>query len=220
VHDDAVDQSALVARVRDGNELAFQELYRKVHPGLLRYLRVLVGDQDADDVASETWLQLIRDLGSFRGDDQAFRAWAATVGRHRAMDHLRRQRRRPAVQAPSEVLDELPGTADTSELAATAISTDAALALIATLPGEQAEAVLLRVVMGLDARGAGRVLGKRPGAVRVAAHRGLRRLAERLNGADTRRDGTGRGTPDGTGRVAREGEGVTDPAAPALKGMR
>jgi RNA polymerase sigma-70 factor (ECF subfamily) len=60
------------------------------------------------------------------------------------------------------------------------VSTDWAITLIATLPRDQAEAVLLRVVMGLDAATVGRVLGKRPGAVRTATHRGLRRLAERL----------------------------------------
>jgi len=59
-------------------------------------------------------------------------------------------------------------------------STAAAIALIATLPREQAEAVLLRAVVGLDAVTAGQVLGKRPGAVRVAAHRGLKTLARRL----------------------------------------
>jgi RNA polymerase sigma-70 factor (ECF subfamily) len=52
--------------------------------------------------------------------------------------------------------------------------------LIATLPRDQAEAVLLRVVLGLDAEAAGQVLGKRAGAVRTAAHRGLRRLARQL----------------------------------------
>jgi RNA polymerase sigma-70 factor (ECF subfamily) len=45
---------------------------------------------------------------------------------------------------------------------------------------DQAEAVMLRVVLGLDAQAAAKVLGKRPGAVRMAAHRGLRRLAETL----------------------------------------
>ncbi|MDX6354999.1 MAG: polymerase sigma-70 factor, subfamily, partial [Streptomyces sp.] len=48
------------------------------------------------------------------------------------------------------------------------------------LPREQAEAVLLRVVMGLDSTSAARVLGKRAGSVRMATHRGLRRLAELL----------------------------------------
>jgi RNA polymerase sigma-70 factor, ECF subfamily len=211
---------ALVHRARDGDEEAFRALYRAVHPGLLRYLRVLVGTGDAEDVASETWLQLVRDLSSFRGDDDAFRAWAATVGRNRAMDHLRRQQRRPVADAAVESLDELPGGDDTAAGALSAISTDAALALIATLPADQAEAVLLRVVMGLDARAAGRVLGKRAGAVRVAAHRGLRRLAEVLDttGAETG-DAPTRTAPTAADKTDREA-GVTDSGTAALKEMR
>ena len=54
------------------------------------------------------------------------------------------------------------------------------LRLIATLPRDQAEAVILRAVIGLDAKAAAHVLGKRPGAVRTAAYRGLRTLADRL----------------------------------------
>ena len=56
------------------------------------------------------------------------------------------------------------------------MATDAAIALIARLPRDQSEAVLLRVVVGLDAVSAAKVLGKRPGAVRTACYRGLRRL--------------------------------------------
>jgi RNA polymerase sigma-70 factor (ECF subfamily) len=52
-----------------------------------------------------------------------------------------------------------------------------ALGLVATLPAHQAEAVMLRVVAGLDVAQAAQVLGKRPGAVRVATMRGLQRLA-------------------------------------------
>lgn len=55
-----------------------------------------------------------------------------------------------------------------------------ALALISRLPRDQAEAVLLRVVMELDAESAARVLGKKSGSVRMAAHRGLKRLAKLL----------------------------------------
>lgn len=57
-------------------------------------------------------------------------------------------------------------------------SSDEAVAAIARLPREQAEAVMLRAVLGFDVRTTASVLGKRPGAVRVAAHRGLRKLAE------------------------------------------
>jgi RNA polymerase sigma-70 factor (ECF subfamily) len=52
--------------------------------------------------------------------------------------------------------------------------------VISTLPRREAEAVLLRVVIGLDAEAAARVLGTNAGAVRTAAYRGLRRLAGRI----------------------------------------
>jgi RNA polymerase sigma-70 factor (ECF subfamily) len=183
-----------VRAAQHGDEAAFRIVYRALQPGLLRYLRVLVGD-DAEDVASETWLQIARDLASFSGDWDKFRGWAATIGRHRALDHLRSVRRRPSVAAPIEQLTELAGdpgalrggavsglaAPDTAAQAEESLSTSAAIALIATLPRDQAEAVLLRAVIGLDAQAAGQVLGKRAGAVRTSAYRGLRRLADLLN---------------------------------------
>ena len=170
------DLSGAVAAAQNGDEGAFRELFREVQPALLRYLRGLIGD-DAEDVASETWLQVCRDLPSFTGDYANFRAWTATIARHRAMDHARRLRRRPSVAIPVETLADLASGADTEAEAVDAVATGAAIALVASLPAQQAEAVLLRVVMGLDAETVGRILGKRPGAVRTAAYRGLRRLA-------------------------------------------
>ena len=165
-----------------GDEAAFVVLYRGVHPNLVRYLRVLVG-QAAEDVAAETWAQACRDLSRFSGDLGAFRGWIARIGRNRAIDHLRAERRRPVLPPPLDDLPE-PGLADAAETAAVeAAGTREALALIRTLPADQAEAVLLRAVLGLDAATAGAVLGKRPGAVRTAAYRGLRTLAERVDEA-------------------------------------
>ncbi|MGK3201379.1 RNA polymerase sigma factor [Amycolatopsis sp. MEPSY49] len=175
------DLPSALERARRGDEDAFRVLYRAVQPGLCRYLRVLVG-QDAEDVASEAWLQITRDLTSFRGDLAGFRAWTATIGRHRALDHLRHRRRRPVADAPAEWFPERAAPDDTASAAIEATTTDAALALIATLPRDQAEAVVLRAVVGLDAKAAAAVLGKRPGAVRTAAYRGLRTLADRLGG--------------------------------------
>jgi RNA polymerase sigma-70 factor, ECF subfamily len=79
---------------RAGDELAFRALYRDTHPRVLRYLQAVVG-ADAEDVASETWLQVARDLPGFSADGDGFRGWVATIARHRAADHLRRARRRP-----------------------------------------------------------------------------------------------------------------------------
>jgi RNA polymerase sigma-70 factor (ECF subfamily) len=79
-----------------------------------------------------------------------------------------------------EDLVDQPGPEDTAAAAMEAMSTHAAIKLIATLPRDQAEAVLLRVVVGLDAQNAAKVLGKRAGAVRTASYRGLHRLAQQL----------------------------------------
>ncbi|TQK52312.1 RNA polymerase sigma-70 factor (ECF subfamily) [Streptomyces sp. SLBN-118] len=170
---------AAVERAQQGDEDAFAVAYRLVQPGLIGYVRGLVGDE-AEDVAADAWLEIARDLGRFRGDGAGFRGWTATIARHRALDHLRRQKRRPRTSLLEQDVLDLPGGQDTAAAALETLSTERALALIGRLPREQAEAVLLRVVVGLDGPASARVLGKRPGAVRTAAHRGLKGLAELL----------------------------------------
>ncbi|MGW1912241.1 RNA polymerase sigma factor [Streptomyces sp. NPDC002076] len=170
---------AAVARAQEGDEAAFAVAYRFVQPGLLGYLHGIVGD-DAEDVAADAWLEIARDLGRFKGDGAGFRGWTATIARHRALDHLRRQRVRPRAGGTEQDVLDLPGPHSTHEQALESMSTERALELVRALPRDQAEAVLLRVVVGLDGPAAARVLGKRPGAVRTAAHRGLKRLARQL----------------------------------------
>jgi RNA polymerase sigma-70 factor (ECF subfamily) len=176
-----------LAAARAGDETAFRVLYRDVQPRVLRYLQAIVG-ADAEDIASETWLQVARDLPGFCGDGDGFRGWVATIARHRATDHLRRARRRPQ-QATVTVadLETWASGDDTAGQALELMATEAAIALISQLPQDQAEAVLLRVVMGLDVVTTARVLCKRPGAVRMASYRGLRRLSGWLEqaGADS-----------------------------------
>ena len=178
-----------IARAQAGDESAFRVLYRDTQPRVLRYLQAIVG-ADAEDVASETWLQVTRDLPSFRGDGDGFRGWVATVARHRATDHLRRARRRPQPAAVTVAdLETWAASDDTAGQALELMATEAAIALISQLPRDQAEVVLLRVVMGLDTAATARVLGKRPGAVRTASYRGLRRLSGWLEQAAANGEG-------------------------------
>jgi RNA polymerase sigma-70 factor, ECF subfamily len=173
------DLNAAVAGAQRGDSDSFRVLYRDTQPRLIRYLTYLVGS-DAEDVASETWLQATRDLHSFQGNHENFRGWITTIARHRALDHLRRHSRQPAVPVPAEELDIFAAADDTADRAIESITTDGALQLIAVLPRDQAEAVLLRAIVGLDARTAASITGKRAGAVRTAAYRGLRTLAKHL----------------------------------------
>ena len=166
----------VLARARAGDDAAFLELWRGLQPRLLRYLQVL-GCDDPDDVASETWLQVVRDLHRFSGDEEEFRRWLFTVGRNRAIDAARARTRRRV----SPVADGLDGFADgqtVEEQVLDGMSVKKAIGLLAGLSQDQAEAVALRVIAGLDTDAVARILRKSPGAVRAALHRGLRTLSE------------------------------------------
>ncbi len=172
------DDDELAAAVRAasaGDESGFATLWRSLQPAVLRYLRVVVGDA-AEDVASETWLQAARDLHRFTGDGAAFRGWLFRIARHRAIDEKRRAGRRREDLADT-FADGITPTRDAAAELLEQSGTAWALRIIADLPPDQAEAVMLRVVAGLDVATTARVLGKRAGAVRIATMRGLRKLA-------------------------------------------
>ena len=169
-----------VEAMQAGDEAAFRVVYRHVQPALLRYLTVLVGPSDAEDVASEAWAQAFRDLDRFSGNADGFRGWITTIGRNRALDHLRHTRRRPVSDTSVDDLVDLPDATDVEADTIGRVTSEAVISLIGTLPRDQAEAIMLRTVLGFDAPTAARILGKRPGAVRAAAHRGLKQLARRM----------------------------------------
>jgi RNA polymerase sigma-70 factor, ECF subfamily len=168
--------SVTLARAQGGDETAFACLFRDVQPALLRYLHVIT--PDAEDVAGDTWLQVVKGLPGFRGSEEAFRAWLFTIARHRAVDASRSRSRRTDVPLVVTEAPEQPMAPDTADLALEAISTRFVVDLIRALPREHAEIIMLRVVAGLEATDVARIVGKTPGAVRVTAHRALRRLAE------------------------------------------
>jgi RNA polymerase sigma-70 factor, ECF subfamily len=176
------DFAALLAAAQRGSEQAFSVLWRDVNPALLRYLRV-VASEHAEDVAAETWVQVVRGLPRFTGDETAWRAWLFTTARRRLLDQVRLRKRHP-----TEPLDEInpmdiPRAADAEQVAMDNMATGSAMALLSKLPEQQAEVVFLRVVAGLDTEAVAEILGRSPGAVRVAAHRGLKKLATLLPGA-------------------------------------
>jgi RNA polymerase sigma-70 factor, ECF subfamily len=173
----------LLAGAQGGDERAFGVLWRDLQPAVLRYFQVAAAKEAAEDLAADTWMAVIDGLGRFRGDERAFRAWIFTVARHRAIDRHRQAARRPTNSMPAERLVEWPAPDDPVAQVLEGQSTRAALALLAELPTDQAEVVALRVLGGLEVAEVARIVGKRPGTVRVLAHRGLRRLARRVEAA-------------------------------------
>lgn len=171
--DDVLRRAAL------GEEVAFADLYRDVHPPLLRYLRTLAWEH-AEDAASETWLELARGLTTFSGSEGQFRSFVFTVARRKLIDRVRWEARRPTAAWEPGVEDG-PTEPDVADRVLEDDATYRALALVRTLPPDQAEAVILRVVAGLEYADVAEVMERSPAAVRVLVHRGLRRLETRLS---------------------------------------
>ncbi len=170
------DFDALLAAAQSGDEPAVQRLYRDLNPALVRFLSAQAAGA-GEDLAQEVWLGAAKLLASFSGDEQGFRAWMFTIARRRLISHWRRARRRPQRTTDPSHMPELDPRAE-DQPDTRLLADEAVLALVAGLPRDQAEIVLLRVVGGLDAEEVGKIVGKRPGTVRVLQHRALRKLAE------------------------------------------
>jgi RNA polymerase sigma-70 factor (ECF subfamily) len=168
-----------LVRARAGDEAGFLVLWDALQPRLLRYLQV-ISCADVDDVAGETWLQVVRDLPKFKKDNaDEFRAWLFTIARHRAIDAARsRRRHRDKMLADTLVPPSATLGNPVEDEVLQQLSTRQAIALVAGLSKDQAEVVALRVIAGLDTEAVARLLRKSPGAVRVALHRGLRALSD------------------------------------------
>lgn len=174
----------LLDRARSGEEPAFGLIYRDLQPLLLRYLSVRSPDT-AEDACAETWLEVARSLPKFRGDGATFRAWVFTIARGKLVDQIRWEARRPlsVVGDMADLEVTMAGSAgpesgvDPAVLAETQESTRRAVAMVRTLAPDQAEALMLTVVAGLEYSEAASVMERSVGAVRVLVHRGLRRLA-------------------------------------------
>jgi len=177
----------ILIAAQDGGEWAVAILYRWLHPAVVGYLRARAGD-DAEDLASETWVAVARGLSNFSGDETAFRSWVFTIAHRRLVDHHRVTARRPRTRTLHPVEGEgpdgsleMPADDDpAAEVVAAAAGDEAVRRIVKLLPKDQAEIVLLRVVAGLPVDEVAAITGRKPGTVRVLQHRALRRLAERL----------------------------------------
>ena len=171
----------MLAAARRGEESAVTTLYQTLQPPLLGYLRAFE-PAEAEDLASDVWLGIGRSIAKFEGDEAAFRGWMFTIARRRVVDLRRRRGRRQTEPAPVQDFVAIAGPDNPESTVLDALGAQEARLLIADLlPPDQADAILLRVVGGLDTAQIAAVLGKRPGAVRVLQHRALRRLAKEFS---------------------------------------
>lgn len=164
----------VIRRAQQGDRDALGDLWRSYQHLLLRYFRGK-GMREPEDLASVVWLEVASSLARFDGDEPDFRRWLFTIAARRRIDDIRSSRRRSdRLELVDARPSHAPSAADEADRAA---ALDTALAVIRSLPPDQAEAVLLRVVADLSVTEVAEIMRRSEGAVRVLVHRGLRRLA-------------------------------------------
>jgi len=168
----------LVRRAREGDASAWEALYRRAYPRLLAYARRrLPGGEEAQDAVSETMVRAVKGIHRFRSEGAGFDAWLYGILRHVVLDAQGGQRRKSGDPVP-EVVDRAPLPLDGMLHQEEA---GALRAAFGRLRSEDQELLELRVVAGLPAEDAAKVLGRRAGAVRMAQSRALARLRSLLD---------------------------------------
>jgi RNA polymerase sigma factor (sigma-70 family) len=175
----ARDFEPILFAAHAGGEWAWARIYNDLAPVVLGYLRAR-GAPEPDDLLGEVFLQVVRDLASFDGDERAFRSWVFTIAHHRMLDAARHRARRPVEPAAPEDLGEAMGQGDAEQDALARMGADRVHELIGRLSPDQQSALLLRIVADLSVEEIAQAMGKRPGAIRALQRRGLANLRKEM----------------------------------------
>jgi RNA polymerase sigma factor (sigma-70 family) len=161
--------------VHESHTTAFTACWHREVPRVLAYATRHVGAELAPEVVAETFLQAWRRWSDI--PDQPL-PWLLGTARKTMANQRRSGRRRVALEDRISALDQVARMPDVGELVEAWAE---ALAILASLPDAEREALLLVVWDGLTAEQAAIALGIRPGALRVRLHRARRRLVAKID---------------------------------------
>lgn len=80
----------LIARMQEGNEMAFSRIYERYHKALHGVIYNVVKDNDiAEEILQDVFMKIWKNAGSYDVDQGRFFTWALNISRNAAIDHLR-----------------------------------------------------------------------------------------------------------------------------------
>jgi RNA polymerase sigma-70 factor (ECF subfamily) len=187
--DHTAPDRVLVAQAVAGSADAFTALHRRYYARIYRLALLRCrSPQDAEDVASETFVKVIAHLPTFRFQGESLFPWLSRIATNLASDLGRRYSGvtlisldGPTANSVRTLLEGLPGDApDPHQLAERSETQMLLRAAVATLPADQAEAILLRFGGDLPLREIAIALNRSEGAVKSLLHRALVGLRKTL----------------------------------------
>lgn len=170
----------VLAAARTGSPGAFEQIFTALSPVVEGYLR-LQGAAEPEDLTSEVFVAVLRNIGSFTGDEPGFRSWVFTIAHRRLLDERRRVLRRPPADPLGDAPDR-PAPDDVERTVEQALGTARVRALCERLSADQRDVLLMRLLGRLTVDEVAAALGKTPGSVKALQRRGLlaiSRLIER-----------------------------------------
>jgi RNA polymerase sigma-70 factor (ECF subfamily) len=176
---DNVEFHAMLDAARAGAAWACTRIFDSLSGPVRGYLAAR-GAQDPDDLTSEVFLGVFRNLHTFEGDGDDLRTWIFTIAHHRLVDDRRRRARRPRTTPLDPSRHDTPGDDDPIDNVVDGLQDSSLAPYLAQLRPLERDTVLLRVVAGLDVEQTAAVLGVRAGHVRVLQHRALNALRSAL----------------------------------------
>jgi len=177
-----------MARLAGGHDAALNDLMDRHAQAVFRFLcRMLGNEDDANDLAQDTFLRAYRARGSYR-PEQRFRTWLFTIAANLARNQLRWRSRHPNVSLDAEsetaeqtLGDTLPSSNATPDQATVATERDEAVrAAVQDLPDGMREAIVLCEWEEMAVAEAAAVLQSTPKAVESRLYRARKLLRERL----------------------------------------
>ena len=170
------EEVQLLIAARQGDSLAFGQLYESYAPRVFRYLFAHLDQRmDAEDLTEEVFLRVWRALPGYQERGAPFGGFVFRVARNALFDYYRRSRRRQEPEALDE--ERLPAAQSDAADGSLATLESAELRRLLGKLGEDQQTVLaLRFLAGLTPEETGQAMGKTSGAVRVLQHRALRAL--------------------------------------------
>lgn len=173
---DLDDLKGAVRGAARGDQDAAAALFDHYYPRLYRFAFARLNhEQGAEDVASETFARVLRDLDRFRWRGSGFEAWIFRIAKNLIIDRYRRGDREVLENEVVEAL--LPVETDGPESRTLADEQRREVAaLIERLPEEQREVVLLRFAGELDTHEVASTTRRNANAVRQLQFRAITNL--------------------------------------------